>query len=277
MKSFILLFLCCFFLSFKAGYINRPVVYLYKNTGKKFTIQTQAIYGAKVEVLKEGKSFLFVKTKDDVKGYVHRSTVELEEDYYTDNIKRTKSLFTHVYKTDDTIPYPPLLTLPFGSYVKILNTEAKPGRWIQIELVDKTTAWIQNGDIQWEDKKLSLKEMLGFSQQFIGLPYTWGGASSFGYDCSGFVQMLYSQMGVSLPRNSKIQASSPLLKPVEKEKMLPGDLIFFGENKIGHVGLYLGDGQIIHAGVWDNTPKISKIYLKDVTVPILGIRRLKKG
>jgi hypothetical protein len=59
-----------------------------------------------------------------------------------------------------------------------------------------------------------LEETLAFSKNFIGLPYTWGGTSSYGVDCSGFVQMLFKEMGVLLPRNSRDQAKSPLLSPV---------------------------------------------------------------
>jgi len=62
---------------------------------------------------------------------------------------------------------------------------------------------------------------------------------------------------------------------IQKGRIIPGDLIFFGGGRIDHVGLYLGDGQMSNSGVWDNTPRISLSNLKDIQVPIQAVRRLK--
>ncbi|MCH9717001.1 MAG: C40 family peptidase, partial [Gammaproteobacteria bacterium] len=58
-------------------------------------------------------------------------------------------------------------------------------------------------------------EMIFLSQKFLGCPYTWGGRSSFGFDCSGFVQMLYKEMGICLPRDSGPQAEDARLCEIE--------------------------------------------------------------
>ena len=96
----------------------------------------------------------------------------------------------------------------------------------------------------------TLEETLAFSKKFIGLPYTWGGTSSYGFDCSAFVQMLLREMGLLLPRNACDQAQSPLLVPVLGEELQPGDLIFFGESRITHVGLYLGGDELHFTAAW---------------------------
>lgn len=275
MKLLFCLTLSFFFLSFQTAYVNKPVVYLYNDIDETFEIETQAIYGAKVEILREEKNYFFIRVSDGTEAYIQKDFVMIRDGYHTSNSKRTKSLASHIYKTDDTIPYPPILTVPFGSYVKLVKGEKCSERWLLVELVDKTQAWIQNGDIEWDSKILTLEEMCVFSKKFIGLPYTWGGASSFGYDCSGFVQMLFDQMGVPLPRNSTPQANCDRLIPIENGELAPGDLIFFGRDRIGHVGLYLGKDQMIHSQVWDNSPRISLSNLTEIQVPIQAIRRLK--
>ena len=86
------------------------------------------------------------------------------------------------------------------------------------------------------------------AEKFLTVPYLWGGRSSFGTDCSGFVQNIFKQAGIALPRDARQQ----FLKgdPIDSvENALPGDLMFFqNENKdITHTGIYTGENQIIHA------------------------------
>lgn len=85
----------------------------------------------------------------------------------------------------------------------------------------------------------------------IGVPYIWGGASpSSGFDCSGLVQWTYGQVGVSLPRTAQEQYDATVrISPAE---LRPGDLVYFASTYpssdwITHVGIYVGDGQMIDA------------------------------
>ena len=84
--------------------------------------------------------------------------------------------------------------------------------------------------------------VIDYACQFIGNPYVWGGTSlTDGADCSGFVQSVYAHFGVSLPRTSYDMRSAGY--GVNYEEALPGDLILYD----GHVGLYMGDGNIVNA------------------------------
>ncbi len=84
--------------------------------------------------------------------------------------------------------------------------------------------------------------VIDYACQFIGNPYVWGGTSlTNGADCSGFVQSVYAHFGVSLPRTSSQMRSAGYA--VSYEEALPGDLILYD----GHVGLYMGDGNIVNA------------------------------
>jgi len=85
---------------------------------------------------------------------------------------------------------------------------------------------------------------LDWAFEALGSPYVWGGASLDGFDCSGLVHWAYAQAGVTLPRGSADQW--PATTRITAEELQPGDLIFFGSDFF-HVGLYAGNGYMLHA------------------------------
>ena len=94
--------------------------------------------------------------------------------------------------------------------------------------------------------------VVNYATQFVGNPYVWGGTSlTNGADCSGFVQSVYANFGVSLPRTSYEQQNAGT--EVSYADAQPGDLICYG----GHVAIYMGNGQIVHASNSRDGIKIS--------------------
>ncbi|MCV2488210.1 C40 family peptidase [Geodermatophilus sp. YIM 151500] len=77
-----------------------------------------------------------------------------------------------------------------------------------------------------------------------GDPYVWGGGGPNSFDCSGLTQFAYGTAGVGLPHSSRIQGT--IGRDVAKRDLLPGDLVFF-YSPIGHVGMYIGNGQMVHS------------------------------
>ena len=87
-------------------------------------------------------------------------------------------------------------------------------------------------------------EVLNIGRRYLGTPYLWGGTTPSGFDCSGFTQYVFRQVGVNLPRTSREQIHAG--QRVNRGDMRAGDLVFFG-NPIHHVGIYAGGGQMIHS------------------------------
>lgn len=113
------------------------------------------------------------------------------------------------------------------------------------------------------------QEIADFALQFVGNPYVWGGTSlTSGADCSGFVQSVYRNLGISLPRVAADQAQAGTR--VSLEQLQTGDLIFYADGgAIYHVVLYLGNGQVVHASSAATGIKISPVNWQNA---VWGVR-----
>ena len=111
---------------------------------------------------------------------------------------------------------------------------------------------------------------------FIGCRYVYGGASPDGFDCSGFVKYVYSQFGVNLNRIAADQASNGYA--VSASAMMPGDIICFanygGGGYIGHVGIYVGNGNFIHSPRTGYTVRIESLATSGYGNRIACVRRI---
>jgi len=88
----------------------------------------------------------------------------------------------------------------------------------------------------------------------LGKPYRWGAVGPNAFDCSGLVKWSFGQAGRSLPRTSRAQAGAGM--PVSRANLQPGDLVFFYK-PISHVGIYIGNGKIVHASRKGQPVKVS--------------------
>ena len=92
---------------------------------------------------------------------------------------------------------------------------------------------------------------------YLGVPYVWGGSSPKGFDCSGLVMYVYRKVGISLPHSSRLQFGYG--RPVARGDLQPGDLVFF-HNPISHVGIYIGEGQMINAAGTGKGVRIDDVW-----------------
>jgi cell wall-associated NlpC family hydrolase len=120
------------------------------------------------------------------------------------------------------------------------------------------------------DEDVSLgQQVANYALQFVGNPYVWGGTSlTDGADCSGFVLSVYAHFGYSLPHDAELQANYG--REVSLSDLQPGDLLFYWNGyEIGHVTMYIGNGQVVHASSPETGIKISSFNYR---TPIKAVR-----
>jgi cell wall-associated NlpC family hydrolase len=263
--------------------VIRPVVNMYSSATTDADVVSQAIYATPVTVLEEKGAWVDVRTPDDYTGWVEAAALLASTSAATyasgPNVVQVRSLFAHIYRETDVTKHAPLLTVPFETKLEMDGENArKSERWLQVRLPDGRTGAIQSADVGPIRNNLTIAETIDLAKKFLGLPYTWGGTSSYGFDCSGFVQMLMRQRGFVMPRDAGPQAEWSGLTAVEKPQLQPGDLLFFGSSakRITHTGMYIGDGLFINATTHE-TPMVRVDNLNDAywTRLLVAARRVK--
>jgi cell wall-associated NlpC family hydrolase len=256
---------------------------MYSSATTDADVVSQAIYATPVIVLEEKDGWAKVRTPDDYTGWVEGPALLAAaggEPYGAGpNVVQVRSLFAHMYREMDVTKHAPLLTVPFETRLETAGADAKKSeRWLQVRLPDGRPAFIQNADVGPVVNNLTVPQTLEVAKKFLGMPYTWGGTSSYGFDCSGFTQMLMRQRGYNMPRDAGPQANWSGLAPVERNALQPGDLLFFGSSpaRITHTGMYLGDNLFINATTHD-TPMVRIDNLSDAywTKLLVGARRVR--
>lgn len=266
-----------------AAVVLKPVANMYSRPTEDTDVVSQALYGVTVAVLEERNGWARIRTPDAYTGWMPAGWLRRlapEEPAYASRapVVQVESLFANVYREADVTRRPPLMTLPFDVRLEVAEPPPPEARWIRIRLADATQAWIQRGDVVLDPRPLSLPEVLTLARRFLGLPYLWGGVSTFGFDCSGFVQMLCRRRGFLIPRDADPQFRWEGMTPVDKSELQPGDLLYFGSSpqKITHTGMYLGHGEFINATTYQQ-PVVRLDRLDDPHWQKLfvGARRLK--
>jgi len=146
-----------------------------------------------------------------------------------------------------------------GNQVKVIG---QTGDWYQIKLSDSRTGWVSKSYLQINQTQQKIDKVIATAKSLIGTPYVWGGESlqEGGFDCSGLTQYVFKQAGYTLNRISSDQAKQGLY--VSRANIKPGDLIFYSFNRDGnvsHVGIYIGNGRMIHSPKTGDTVKSTDI------------------
>jgi|GEM_PF-1309715 len=133
------------------------------------------------------------------------------------------------------------------------------GKMYLVKAPDGTLGWVRGENLKIAGENPFVREakppppatpgsqIVATARKYLGVPYVWGGTSADGFDCSGLVQTVFAENGISLPRGAGDQYRKG--RKISKGGLKPGDLVFFHTYTSGpsHVGIYAGDGKFIHA------------------------------
>ncbi|MBC7326654.1 C40 family peptidase [bacterium] len=176
-----------------------------------------------------------------------------------------------------------------------LAVKEERGDWLGIIMIDGSLGWIEKKNTKsipnvsniilyvttnfnpstTTNRSLSFQEkIVQTALGFLGVPYRWGGVTSRGMDCSGFVQKVFSMNGIRLPRSAEQQAKVGISVPLDKLEI--GDRLYFIGNhgRIDHTGIYLGNGLFIHSARSKGGVSIDSIYDEKWRRILAGARRL---
>lgn len=244
------------------GFIAREYVNLgeapYKNVGK--AVVTQARLAEPVRVLGQRDSWYEVEMSDTYRGFVSPVDVvpadkEAWESYQEAPQVLITAHFTFVYRDKEFVPAGKdatslLQAATLGTQLPLL---AENGENLCVRLPDGRMGYVKRSDgcvIPGFNHipRGSAADIIALAQEFMGLPYFWGGTTPYGYDCSGFVQTILKQNGIHLLRDAHQQYGQG--EAVGRENLEVSDLVFWSTYRAGasHVGFYMGEGEYIHAG-----------------------------
>jgi cell wall-associated NlpC family hydrolase len=266
-----------------------PVANMYSKPTEKSDVVSQAIYGSNIRLLEARGEWSRIQTPDRYKGWTPSRylRIVLAGDGYASAgpTVQVESLFANIYAEPDVTKHKPVITIPFESKLEVApdDESSKSSHqhregWLQVKLPGRTLAWIQASDVGADQKPLSIPESIELAKRFLGLPYLWGGRSSFGFDCSGFTQMLVRARGINMPRDADQQAAWNGVMVVKRDDLQAGDLLFFGSSAkdITHTGMYIGDGQFIHDTTHGHpVVQVSKLDDEPWTKLLVACRRVK--
>ncbi|NLG89272.1 MAG: C40 family peptidase [Clostridiaceae bacterium] len=175
-------------------------------------------------------------------------------------------------------------TIPRGTRVQVLE---QYGEWMKVIVKDNMEAFVyapylvasQNLVARAESaqpyNQSLASQIIEYAKQFVGVPYVYGGSSPKGFDCSGFTKYVFGKFKISLPRSADDYASVGV--KVSRSDLKPGDILLFDRydnGRLGHVGIYLGNDQFIHAS--SSKKKVVIMRLSEYRAKFLGARRVIK-
>ncbi|SFF85573.1 NlpC/P60 family protein [Halobacillus alkaliphilus] len=240
-------------------------------------LQTQALYGQKVTILEEDGYWVKVAvesqpTPKNELGYpawMPKNQLADERRYSVMKKNKPFALVTKptVFLYDDKKKSQEFKEISFNTRLPVV---AQAGDMVLVATPSDAMKWVNSNDVSIYNHEKNIpdadgKDLVETGKQFLDLPYLWAGTSGFGFDCSGFTHTIHKAHGITIPRDSSVQAEHGT--PVEKENLQKGDLLFFaydeGEGYVHHVGMYIGEGQMIHAPNSRSTVEIIDVFESD--------------
>jgi gamma-D-glutamyl-L-lysine dipeptidyl-peptidase len=222
-------------------------------------LETQALYGDEVIVTGHWQDWSHVvipgqPTNRDARGYPGwiptvqlTSTAPASASTYA--LIRSATAWLWTSREPAGVAGSKLMLVSYGTSLPVVQVTSA---YVEVQLIGGHNAVVGRGDVVlhaagtgWDATRANV---IAEARKFLGLPYLWAGTSGFGFDCSGFTYSVFRAYGVTLSRDADQQAVHGT--PVARSALQPGDLVFFRDSStgpIGHVGIYLGAGNMIDA------------------------------
>ena len=224
----------------RPGVVSVPCLQLRSGPGHAHELVSQAPLGAPLALLDEGPDWTLVQGEDGYVAWGKTNNVLAPAGWQPDTVVATPiaSAITDAGRA---------LRLSAGTRLASLGGE-------RYGLPDGATVTLAAADVRPLGRSGTPEQALALARCFLGLPYLWGGTTGWGIDCSGLVQLVHGVFGEALPRDADQQQAAlpPVADPAD---LLPGDPVFFP----GHVGLWLGGGEFIHAAAGPGCVVINSI------------------
>ena len=269
------------------GLITLSVANMRSKPAHSSEMISQAIMGTPVRILKEGDGWILIQTPDRYIGWTNKSAVQQmsrSELGLWRNADRLIYFGSEGNIFSDNPGAPVLSDLVAGAIVVKVSENKK---YTQVKLPDGRSGYISGmnwmGFNQWRDTvSLKSERMIGCGKRLMGFPYLWGGTSSKGMDCSGFVKTVCFLNGVILERDASQQIHHGLEIDLSSglSQLQKGDLLFFGSRqplRVTHVGIYIGNNEVLHESgsvhinsLNNNSPN----YSDDLNTTLVGARRI---
>jgi len=241
------------------GLVTLSVINLRRYPDHRAELVSQAILGTPVKVLKEEDSWLLIQTPDNYISWTEKSSVELISGSEHNIWKKSERV---IYVEPDGWIY----SSPGGRDVigdivagSILEKIGESDGYINVKFPDGREGFIKKNEIQnfesfRNNPGYSEDKIISVASTLTGIPYLWGGRSSKGADCSGFVQSVFFMNGLILQRDASLQALHGTSVDISDgySQLRKGDLLFFGskdneKDHVTHVAIYIGDSEYINA------------------------------
>ena len=221
--------------------VSVAVAPIYSKPSFSSEMVTQALFWDIVSILDQKEKWKKIKLSDNYKGWVYSFYIDDILDFSNNYIflnQRYTPLLSNNNLDSRTLTY-----LSFGTRVPIVDQDP---HFYKIKLKDGSAGFIPFQNTPKYDNIRN--EINRLASILLGVPYLWGGKSSFGFDCSGFIQMLLKTVNVIFPRDTKDQIRMNKLVRIDIGDAQNGDLIFFKKNNmVNHVALLTKDNQILHS------------------------------
>lgn len=231
-------------------------------------LETQELMGTVVEIVGEKSYWREVVTPQPYRAWcTDQGLVEMNQEELEAYMAAPKVMFMQLYGHIYTKPSLKSATLCDLVGGDIMRFAGRKGKWTKVMLPSGKTGYVPSKELKEHKGFMSIamgegnsetispettEAIIAEAEKLVGVPYLWGGMSAKGVDCSGLVRISHIMNGILLPRNASQQIKCG--DRVELDQLQRGDLVFFGTPatdekpmRVTHVGIYLGDGRIIHS------------------------------